>query len=76
MAKGEIELGVEIVSQIVSVQGVDLVGSLPGDLQSFVTITAIMSTSAKEPTAARVFIDFLKGPTAAPIFKAKGLDPT
>lgn len=76
VAKGEVELGVDIISQIVPVQGVDLVGPLPGDLQSFVTITVIMSSSAKEPAAARAFIDFLKGPVAAPVFKVKGLDPS
>ena len=76
VAKGEIELGVDIVSQIVLVQGVDLLGPLPVDLQNFVAIFVIMSTSAKEPAASRAFIDFLKGPVAATVFKAKGLDPS
>jgi molybdate transport system substrate-binding protein len=73
--KGEVELGIDVIPQIVAVQGVQLVGPLPGDLQIYVEQTAAISSSAKDAAAATALLDFLKGPTAMPVFKAKGMEP-
>lgn len=75
VAKGEIELGVDVVPQIISVSGVDLVGPLPADLQNYVVLTAVVTPAAKDPAAAQAFVDFLRGPTAAKAMAAKGMDP-
>lgn len=75
VAKGDVELGVDVIPQIVSVPGVDLVGPLPADLQNYVVLTAVVTSAAKEPTTAKAFVDFLKGSAAAAAMAAKGMEP-
>ncbi len=73
-ARGEAELGVRLISEILAVPGADFVGPLPGDLQNYTVLTAGTNAAAKEPAAAKAFVDFLTGPTAAPVMKAKGME--
>ena len=75
VAKGEAELGVQMISEIMAVPEVDLVGPLPRELQSISLVSAGILADAKQPEAARALIKFLSTSTLAPIFKAKGLEP-
>jgi molybdate transport system substrate-binding protein len=75
VAKGEAEIGVGQASEIVPVAGAQLVGPLPGDLGSVTEFTAAIGAGSKAAGAAKSLIQFLTGPTAAPVFKSKGLDP-
>src|SRR5258706_10678952 len=57
--------------------GVELVGLLPPELQdlpSFVFSAGVLA-AAREPQAAKALIQFLSGPAAASVLKAKGMDP-
>ena len=75
VAKGEVELGIVVITQILTTPGVELVGPLPPEIQSYVTFTAGISANSKAPEAARDLIKFLTGPTAAPVIKAQGMEP-
>jgi len=75
VAKGEVELGMVVITQILTTPGVELVGPLPPEIQSYVTFTAGISANSKAPEAARDLIKFLIGPTAAPVIKAQGMEP-
>ena len=75
VAKGEAEIGVGQTSEIVPVAGAQLVGPLPGDLGSVTLFAAAIGAGSKVPEAAKSLIQFLTGPTAAPVFKSKGLEP-
>jgi molybdate transport system substrate-binding protein len=75
VAKGEAELGVAQASEIVPVAGAQLVGPLPGELASVTLFTAGVGAGSKSPEAAKVLIEFLTGPQAAPRFQAKGFQP-
>jgi len=75
VAKGDAELGIVLVSDILSTPGVDLVGPLPEALQNYVMQTATLNASAKQPAAGAALIKFLASPAAAPVFKSKGFDP-
>ena len=75
VAKGEAEIGVGQTSEIVPVAGAQLVGPLPGDLGSVTSFAAGIGTGSKAPGAAKTLIQFLTGPTAAPVFTSKGLQP-
>ena len=52
VANGTVEIGVAPVSEILPVKGVELVGPFPTDVQSYVVMTAAVSTKAKEKDAA------------------------
>lgn len=75
VARGEAELVVVIASRIFDVPGVELVGPLPSELQTFIGIAAGVSSNTSEPEAAKALVRFLSAPAAAPILKAKGIDP-
>jgi len=75
VAKGEIELGMVVITQIVTTPGVELVGPLPSDIQSYMTFTAGVSANAKAPDAARELLKFLQGPNALPVIKSQGMEP-
>ena len=75
VARGEAELGIQLISEIVSVPGAELLGPLPGELQAMNVIFAGIVTTASEPDAARVLFKFLTSPAAAAVSKAAGMEP-
>jgi molybdate transport system substrate-binding protein len=75
VAAGEAEIGLQQISEILSVDGVDLVGPLPEPLQSVTVYSAGILGNAGQPEAAASLIGFLKSPAAAAVFRAKGLEP-
>ncbi len=75
VAKGELELGVVVITQILTTPGVELVGPLPPEIQYYAVFTGGVSASSKAPDAARELIKFLTGPTAAPVIRSQGMEP-
>lgn len=75
VANGEVEIGVATVPTIVAAPGLELVGPLPAELQTYISITAGVSTGAKEPEVAQGLIKFLTSPAAVAVIKAKGMHP-
>jgi molybdate transport system substrate-binding protein len=75
VAKGEVELGLVVITQIVTTPGVDLVGPIPAEIQSYITFTAGISAKATAPEAAHQLLQFLKGPAALPVIQAQGMEP-
>ena len=75
VATGEAEMVVSGTVTITAVPGVQLVGSLPRQLQTYVVFTAGVSAAAKEAAVGRDLLSFLTTPAAAAVFKARGLEP-
>ena len=75
VARGEAELAIVLVSDIVSTPGVDLVGPLPESVQHYVMQTAAAGAASKQAAAAAALIKYFTSPAAAAVFKAKGFDP-
>ena len=75
VAKGEVELGMVVITQILTTPGVELVGPLPPEIQSYVVFTGAVGTNSKAPDAAKQLMKFLTGATAAPVLKAQGMEP-
>jgi molybdate transport system substrate-binding protein len=75
VARGEIELAIQQISEILSVQGVELVGPLPADLQLTTVFATAIGTGAKEQAAANEFIKFLSSSAATAVIKATGMEP-
>jgi molybdate transport system substrate-binding protein len=74
VARGEVELGVAAIATVLR-PGVDFVGPLPVELQSYVVFVAGVVGNAKEPKAAADFIKLVIAPAAAAAYKAKGMEP-
>ena len=74
VAKGEIELGMVVITQIMTTPGVELVGPIPAEIQSYVRWSGAVSANSATPDVARDLIRFLTGATALPVFKAQGME--
>ena len=74
VARGEVELAVQQISEILPVKGADFVGPFPAEVQLYTVFSAGVGTAAREPRAAQEFVKFLTAPAAAPVIKSKGLD--
>lgn len=75
VASGEAELGVLQHQLLHEVPGIEIIGPLPGDLQSSTVFSAALMTSSNDPQASKALIDFLRTPEAAAVINAKGMDP-
>jgi len=75
VAKGEADLGVTLISEILPVTGASLGGELPADIMPPTVIHAFLTSGAKDPQTAKVFLDFLRSSDATKIIEAKGMKP-
>jgi molybdate transport system substrate-binding protein len=74
--RGEAEIGIQPISELMEVPGIDVVGPLPADLQSpDLAYMAGSPTLSEQPLPAKALIDFLAAPSAAPVYKANGMEP-
>ncbi len=62
VGKGEIELGLHQITEILPVKGVKLVGPLPPPIQKVTSYIAVLGTKAKDPALARKFLAHLTSP--------------
>ncbi len=74
VAKGEVEMVVHQISEIVPVKGVTLVGPLPKDIQKVTVYSTGLTTKATTPDVARAFVAFLTSPAMKSKFAGAGLD--
>jgi molybdate transport system substrate-binding protein len=74
VAKGEAEIGVQQISELLPVAGVEVVGPLPATLQKITTFSAGIPSAAKEPDAAKALVTFVAA-EARPLLGPKGLEP-
>jgi len=75
VARGEAEFALQPIPELMAVPGIEVVGPLPGAFQNVTTYTASIPVSAKEADAAKALIKALAAPSAAAIYRAKGLEP-
>jgi molybdate transport system substrate-binding protein len=75
VARGEAELGVQMISELRGVPGAEYLGPLPGDLQMFTVFSTGLFAGAREEEAARALVRFLTTPDAARVYQAGGMEP-
>ena len=64
VGRGEIELGIHQISEILPVKGVKLAGPLPAELQKYTVYVAVPVTQSSKQHAVSDFIRHLTGPAA------------
>ena len=75
IAKGEAEMGALLINEFLAVKGVDVVGPLPPELQSYTVFYSGVSAASKNAAATKALIQFLITPAAGAVFKSKGQEP-
>ena len=74
VAKGDAEIGVQQISELLPVAGIDIVGPLPAELQKITTFSAGLFAGAKDPDTAKALVKFVAA-ESRPLLKGKGLEP-
>ena len=75
LARGDIDIGFQQVSELKPVPGITIVGPLPEGAQQVTIFSAAIPKGAKNPDAAKRLIQFLSSPAVAPIVRETGVEP-
>ena len=74
-ARGEVELAVQLLSELKAVRGIDIVGPFPPELQDYAVMVAGIGASAREPAAATALIAALTSERTQPLLARAGMEP-
>ena len=74
LVKGDAEIAL-FVNNVLTAPGVEIVGPFPAEVQQELIYPAAVGANAREPAAAKAFIDYLTSPSVASTLKAKGMTP-
>lgn len=75
VARGEVELGFQQLSELLHVSGITLVGPLPPAIQITTTFSGAIAANARQPVAARALLAFMASPEAAAAKRRQGMEP-
>ena len=72
VASGEVEIGFQNTTELLAVPGATVIGPLPAELQKRTVYSAAVTSGAKNPQAARAFLDYLVSPEGRRAFLDRG----
>jgi molybdate transport system substrate-binding protein len=75
VAKSEAEIGVQQISELLPVPGIEIVGPLPAELQRVTVFSAGLFIGASESQVAKALVALLASPAAQPVYQRKGMEP-
>jgi molybdate transport system substrate-binding protein len=76
VAAGEADIGLGAISSFADLPpGAELLGTIPSELQLYSVYAGALSASTRQADAGKALLAFLTSPAAAPVIKAKGLEP-
>lgn len=73
VARGEVALGFQQLSELMSLEGIDVLGPLPPAIQITTTFSAGVCTASTQPDAARALLTFLASPSTAQTKQRHGM---
>jgi molybdate transport system substrate-binding protein len=73
--RGEAEIAVQQISELMAVPGIEIVGTLPPGIEGVSIFSAGIFAASQNAALARSAIERLAAPDAADVFRAKGLEP-
>jgi len=75
VAKGDVEVGMVVVTQILTTAGVTLAGPLPDEIQNYVVFAAGVSARSRSVRAATDLLVVLATPSAHAVMRSQGMEP-
>lgn len=75
VARGDAQIGFQQISELKPIEGIEIVGPLPDEVQKVSVFSAGVTVYSQNPIAARGLIESLASPTAADTVAGTGLEP-
>lgn len=75
VAGGEAELGFQQLSELMHLEGIDLLGPMPRGCEIVTTFSAGVCTASSQPEAVRALLAFLRSPATAEAKRRHGMEP-
>ena len=75
LARGEAEIAMQQISELLPVAGIKVIAPLPAEVQLVTIFSAGIFAAAAEPRAARMLVEQLTTNAARALYTAKGLEP-
>jgi molybdate transport system substrate-binding protein len=73
VANGECELGFQQMSELINLDGIEILGPLPPSIQIFTVFSGGISSGCQAPDAARRVLDYMASPDAAAVKRRYGM---
>jgi molybdate transport system substrate-binding protein len=74
VARGEAEIGIQQIGELLPIAGIDTIGPLPNELQTVIVYALARHVQATQARAAEALVKFLTAPERAPLMKKIGLE--
>lgn len=74
VVKGESDIAIQQIPELMVTPGVDIVGPLPPSLQSVTGFATAVLAGSKNPEAAKALVEFLASPETLALLKSRGFD--
>ena len=75
VAKGEVEMVIVVVTQILTTPGVELVGPLPPEIKITTSFAGAVSANSTSPDTALALLKFLRSEEAIKVIRSQGMMP-
>jgi molybdate transport system substrate-binding protein len=75
IARGDVELGFQQLSELMHLGGIDVIGALPPEIQLVTVFTAAVCSASLRPQPAKALLSFLASPEAEAAKRRHGMEP-
>ena len=75
VAKGEVELGFQQLSELINLPGIAVLGPMPDPVQIVTIFSGGVCATSTQPDAVRALLDFMASPEADGAKRRQGMDP-
>jgi len=74
IVKGESDIAIQQIPELMTTPGIDIVGPFPPALQTVTDFAAAVLATSRNPAAAKALVEFLGSPEALALLKSRGFD--
>ncbi|CAG1012493.1 aconitate Delta-isomerase [Burkholderiaceae bacterium] len=73
VARGEVELGFQQLSELMHLEGIDVLGTMPPGAEIVTTFSGAVCAASSQPAAARALLDYIRSPAVEAIRLRHGM---